>query len=80
MGFGMGRFAHGWLFPMMGISRLVFAVAVIVLIIYLMRGSARNSVLQPQRGTPLDILKERYAKGEIDAETFEKMKSKLNEA
>lgn len=54
-------------------------IALIVGIVYLVRAqsnrAARNG--DPSRKTPLDILKERYARGEISREDFERMKKEL---
>ena len=75
-GFGMG---FGWF-------GLIFFVIILGVIIWfissvLRNGSTRNSGDYgdfTKRGkTPCEILEERYAKGEIDDEEFEKRKSKL---
>ena len=70
--------------PMMGLFGWVFMLLIwgllIAGIIYLFRffSSRRKSTPseQPER-TPLDILKVRYAKGEISEEDFNRMKEDL---
>ena len=73
----------GWIFgPIMMIFFLVVAVAVIVLVVRWLSGSGRGSSAQqhaPSGKTPVDILKERFAKGEIDKEEFEERRRVLGE-
>ncbi|MDD5198071.1 MAG: SHOCT domain-containing protein [Candidatus Gracilibacteria bacterium] len=61
------------------ILMILFWVAVIVLIVYLVRGDLGGSFKPGGQGnkTALDILRERYAKGEIDKKEFEAMKKDL---
>jgi putative membrane protein len=64
---------HGWfLGPIMMIVFISVAVVVVVLLLrwlgVLSHGSPHH---QPPTKTPLDILKERLARGEIDKEEFE---------
>ena len=76
--FGFGRW---WHLGFLGLGvRFLFFASAIVLIVYLMRNYPKNSVIQPQPRSPLEILKERYAGGEIDEETYEKMKRKIEES
>lgn len=69
---GMGG-ALGW------ILMVLFWVLAALLVVYLVRGLVRTggSVNHPEK-TPLDILKERYAKGEINKEEFEQKKKDLS--
>ena len=57
----------------------IFWIAIIVLVIWLLvdRSNKTKLTLPPQE-TALDILKKRYAKGEITKEQFEQMKKDLN--
>jgi putative membrane protein len=68
----MGYYGHGGVF--MWILTVVIIGAVAYLII-------QNSKIRPSGGLPgesaLDILKKRYAKGEITKEEFESMKKDL---
>ena len=56
-----------------------FWISIIALIIWLLvdRSNKTKQNLPPQE-TALDILKKRYAKGEITKEQFEQMKKDLN--
>ena len=56
---------------------LLFWVFIIVIIALLIRGLAglgSSSAKQTAEKTPLEILKERYARGEINREEFEQKK------
>ncbi len=59
----------------------IFWVAIIALIIYLVvnQGNKNRQIHlpPPPPDSPLDILKRRYAKGEINKEQFEQMKKDL---
>jgi putative membrane protein len=55
---------------------IIFAVILIV-VIYFINNSKSNENPGRSNQTSLDILKERYAKGEISEEDFEKMKKNL---
>ena len=63
----------GWLFM------LIFWVLVIAALIYGARWLAGRNRTEEKGGgqAPLDLLKERYAKGEITREEFEQMKKGL---
>jgi putative membrane protein len=73
----------GWFFgPIMMIFFLVVAVAVIVVVIRWLGGSGRDTIAlrhTPSSKTPLDILKERFAKGEIDKEEYVERRRLLSE-
>ncbi|MCK4938758.1 MAG: SHOCT domain-containing protein [Rhodospirillaceae bacterium] len=80
---GWGGGSHGMIFgPIFMIVALVVVVVLVVLLVRWLGGSW--SVAQPshpaQSGrTPLDILKERYARGEIDKDEFEERRSVLGD-
>lgn len=70
--FGEGGWMGGgmWLF-------WIILIAVVVLLAKVMAGNGSGST--PQRhDSPLEMLKARYARGEIDEEEFERRKSELN--
>jgi putative membrane protein len=78
----------GWMFfgPLMMILFIAVAAAVVVLVVRSLGGTGSRSGRQPDtsaaagpRPTPLDILKERLAKGEIDGEEFERRRRLLQE-
>lgn len=51
-----------------------FWIVVIVIVVILLSNRNRNNNIQIPHETSLDILKKRYAKGEITKEQFEQMK------
>lgn len=70
MGWGFGLF--GWIFM------LLFWILIIVGVVALIKWLASQSQGTGERGkTPLDILEERYAKGEINKEEFEAKRKDL---
>lgn len=64
MGFGMIWF---W----------IIGIAFLVLIIWLITRSQNQNAANNQYKSAIEILKERYARGEIDKEEFEEKKSQL---
>jgi putative membrane protein len=81
-------FGHGphmwdggpWMFigPLMMIVFLAAIVAVIVLVVRWLGGPGHGTGQHPASGrTPLDILKERFARGEIDKEEYEERRRLL---
>ena len=69
-GFFMGGMWFGW----------IFWILIIGLIIYLILRQSNqryNDRITQSNETPLDILKKRYAKGEITQEEFQKIKEDL---
>lgn len=72
---------HGWFFgPIMMILFIAVTVVVIVLLVRWLGGSGNGAAhFSPPGKTPIDILKERFARGEIDKEEFEERRRTLGE-
>jgi putative membrane protein len=70
---GFGWFGHGfgWLFM------ILFWVLVIAGAVALIKWLASSSM--PRSESPLEILKARYARGEINKEEYERMRHELQE-
>ncbi len=66
-GWGMG---FGWLFWLVIIGLIIWGVKSL-------SGPSRNQGSGTQEESALDILKKRYARGEIDDEEFEEKKRRL---
>ena len=85
--YGPGMMGDGWWFGMMmgSLMMIIFIAAVIVLVVVAIRwfsggGTHRlNAPSEPRAKTPLDILKERFAHGEIDNDEFEERRRALGE-
>lgn len=69
LGFGMG---FGWLVPLVVIGLVVWAV-----VAFTRSHSARGGATEAGPDRSLEILKERYAKGELDADTYQRMRKEL---
>ena len=67
-GWGMG---FGWFFM------IILSIVIILCVVFLVKLFTRRQEGKYQNEAPLDILKKRYAKGDITREEFEKMKSDL---
>jgi len=80
MGPGMMGGYGGWF---MGIVNIIFWIVVIIGVVYLIKfisSSSKQGAKELKReDSALDILKERYAKGEINREEFEEKKKALKE-
>ncbi len=72
---------HGWFFgPIMMIVFIAVAVVVVVLLVRWLGGPGIGGApYHPPGKTPLDILKERFARGEIDKEEFEERRRALGD-
>jgi putative membrane protein len=66
---------HGYAGGMMWIFWILIIVAIIGLAGFVTRRSSDHSALEK---SAMEILKERYARGEIDREEFEQKKKDLN--
>ncbi len=75
-GWGMGM---GCGFPFMGLIFFALIIMEIVVIMKSIFGRQNNDeeITQDNQSTALDILKKRYARGEIDQDEFEKMKEDI---
>jgi len=72
-GWGMGYGFFGWL--MMFVLWIIIIAAVVLGVRWFIdQGKLKGSSVEE---TPLDILKKRYASGEIDKEEFETMRREL---
>ena len=67
----------GWMW-FGGILMIIFWVAVILLVVWLVRRMSGQGMGMSHTSNALDIAKERYAKGEISHEEFEKIKRNLS--
>jgi putative membrane protein len=80
MGYEWGMPWYGMIFgPIMMIAVLAAIIAVVVLLVRWLGGSSMLPLSHPAGKTPLDILKERFARGEIDKAEFEERKRTLLE-
>lgn len=56
---------------------ILFLILLLILVYGLVKGKKANLLDWPSGDTPLDILKRRYAKGEITKEEFDRIKNDL---
>ena len=71
-----GMYGHGWGMGW-GWGWIIALLILIVVIWLIIRVVNQNNQSQINQKKPLDILKERYAKGEIDKEEYEERKRDL---
>ncbi len=64
--------------PLMMIAFIAVVIVVVVLAVRWLGGAGHGAAAPPGK-TPLDILKERFALGEIDKDEFEERKRVLSE-
>lgn len=70
----MHNWDMGWGMPFFG---LFFWLLVIIGFVSLIRWLINRKPTPPHYETPLDILKQRYARGEIDRDSYERMKKDI---
>lgn len=70
-GWGWGWGSHGWGMGLMGV---VWLLLVVVLVAVAVRWAMPALRAAPSADLPLDVLKKRYARGEINAEEFDRIK------
>lgn len=63
--------------PLQGLVSLILLLAVIFGVIYFVRAIRENGDMKKGNGTALDILNERYAKGEINKEEYDLKKADI---
>src|SRR3546814_5918698 len=70
----------GWFFgPIMMVLFLAVIVGVVVLLVRLLSGTGTASSVPGREQRALDILKERFARGEIDKDEFEERRKALHD-
>ncbi|HPI57027.1 MAG TPA: SHOCT domain-containing protein [Syntrophales bacterium] len=79
----MGGWDQGWA-PMMyyghgGVFMWLLFLVLVAVVIFLVVRTSKLSGPAPPVETPLDILKKRYAKGEITKEEYDRMKKELSD-
>lgn len=72
-GFGWGHMMFG------GLMMIIFWGGIILILVLLVRWFGGTSASGTGSATPLEILKKRYAKGEIDKKEYEERKKVLSE-
>ncbi|MCL5438974.1 MAG: SHOCT domain-containing protein [Patescibacteria group bacterium] len=77
MGYGGWGNMMGWGLGIGSIFMIIFWVLIILGVVALVRYLAKSGSDRESK-TPLDILRERYAKGEIDKKEFEEKKKDLS--
>ena len=77
---GWGEGGYGMFFgPLFMIPTLVAVIAAIVFLIQWLGGGSLHGAQKPTGPAPLDILKARFARGEIDQKEFESRRKVLAE-
>jgi putative membrane protein len=76
MWYGYRKFpAIGGLLPLHPLLTIIFIILVVVILASILKN---NNGTDENKDNALKILKERYAKGEIDKKTFEEMKKDIS--
>jgi len=74
MGYGFDGGGIGWIWMLGG---LLVMVGFVVLIVWAIGAANRGTRREPERQSALDILRERYARGELTQQDFEQAKKTL---
>ncbi len=64
----------------MGLDMWVFWIVLIIIIVAVVKVISPGGGLPPQDKSPMEILKVRYARGEIDEEEFERRRKELEKS
>ena len=76
----MMGYGYGWAGGLLMLGGLLLVIGIIVLVVWLVARTApagRPPAQDPARPTPNEILRERFARGEITAQEFEDAKKVL---
>jgi len=66
-----------WMGMGMGMGMWLFWIVLLVIIIVIVKAVTANATVSPPKEEPMEILKSRYARGDIDDEEFQRRKSEL---
>lgn len=64
---------------LMGVGMWLFWIFFIVVIIVLLKAVSGNGNVPPSEKSPIEILKDRYARGEMDDEEFQRRRHELKQ-
>jgi putative membrane protein len=71
---GPGSYFHG---PLGMFVNLAFWILIVFLAVWMYQAVFNKNRTAPSSSSPLDVLKHRYAAGEVDSEEFERMQREL---
>lgn len=79
MGYGWDHMGDGMGWGFGGLWMILLVVAAVVAVAVLLKGvsGSSGSIDSPREKSPLDVLKERYARGDIGREEFEQKRRDL---
>lgn len=78
MNYGSGGWMMSGMWLISGLFWIAIIAGVVLLVKWLTDRNGQGKTSTTASESPLDILKKRYAKGEIDKEAFEQMKRDLS--
>lgn len=79
-GYGMGTGMVWWMWVLMGLGTIGFWLVVAYFVRMVMEGGSSRSAKPPVEVEPLRLLDERLARGEIDAEEYQRTRNILSHA